>query len=165
MAHRFPQERPASRMTPRWLAIALLLGAPTAAAQTNLGELLDAGAVQLSAEEFKQDVVGRIILGPTANGGSVELLYSASGAVAGTGSLVRATFVLAPISGEWKTDANGKICTAMTISGQPAGPAFVNQVMLPFRCQTWFKLGAGQYFLSDSDSDRSAKVLRRTLKQ
>ncbi len=35
---------------------------------------------------------------------------------------------------------------------------------LPPRCQYWFKLG-DKYFLSDSDSDRSAKVLSRTVKQ
>jgi hypothetical protein len=34
---------------------------------------------------------------------------------------------------------------------------------LPPRCQYWFKLG-DVYFLADSDTDRRAKVLRRTLK-
>jgi hypothetical protein len=32
------------------------------------------------------------------------------------------------------------------------------------RCQVWFKHGE-QYFLSDSDTDRRARVLLRTVKQ
>ncbi len=36
-------------------------------------------------------------------------------------------------------------------------------VNLPPRCQFWFKRG-DQYFLSDSDSDRSARVLHRSVK-
>jgi hypothetical protein len=36
--------------------------------------------------------------------------------------------------------------------------------IIPQHCQFWFKLG-DVYFISDSDSDRHAKVVRRTLKQ
>ncbi len=50
----------------------------------------------------------------------------------------------------------------MQIGGGPGGA--VSGVALPGRCQVWFKYG-NQYFISDSDSDRSARVLRRTLKQ
>jgi Ni/Co efflux regulator RcnB len=41
--------------------------------------------------------------------------------------------------------------------------AGLSGVNLPQRCQYWFKLGDA-YFLADSDTDRRAKVLRRTLK-
>lgn len=51
------------------LGVALLLCAPLAGAQTNLGELLDAGAKQLSTEEFRQELVQRTIVGPTPTGG------------------------------------------------------------------------------------------------
>ena len=44
-----------------------------------------------------------------------------------------------------------------------ADPRFTG-VVLPPRCQFSFKLG-DKYFLSDSDTDRSAKVLSRTIKQ
>ena len=43
-------------------------------------------------------------------------------------------------------------------SGSPVG------TFLPFRCQFWFKYKE-QYFLSDSDTDRQARVLVRTIKQ
>lgn len=52
----------------------------------------------------------------------------------------------------------------MQLSGGGGGGGYANPVTLPARCQVWFKY-ADQYFLSDSDSDRSARVLRRTLKQ
>ena len=160
MSHRSFWEQPLPLTIRLLLAAALLLCAPMAVAQTNLGELLDTGATPLSAEEFRQEVVGRMIVGPTATGGSVELMYAANGTVVGTGKLKQEGFVSPPLSGEWKIDENGKVCTSMQIGGAPAWGA----VVLPPRCQTWFK-SAGQYFLSDSDSDRRAKVFRRTLKQ
>jgi len=40
----------------------------------------------------------------------------------------------------------------------------VQRVILPFRCQYWFKY-KDEYFIADSDSDPKAKVLRRTVKQ
>ena len=152
------------RMKKLALVLTLLYYAPVAVAQSNLGELLDTGATRLSAEEFRQEVVGRIIVGPTATGGRLELMYATNGIVAGTVSLARAAFTLAPVSGDWKIDENGRICASMRIGGTGASASSVGQVSLPARCQSWFKY-AGQYFLSDSDSDRSAKVFRRTLKQ
>jgi hypothetical protein len=140
------------------LAFALLLGAPFAVAQSNLGELLDAGAKKLSTEEFKEEVVQRVIVGPTATGGNLEVMYAHSGVIAGRGAAVPgANSVLAPISGEWTTDDNGRVCTSMRIGSNPG-------LMLPPRCQFWFKY-TEEYFFSDSDSDRRARVFRRTVKQ
>ena len=136
-------------------ALALLLWAPLAAAQNNLGALLDAGAKKLSAEEFRQEVVQRLIVGPTLSGGSLEVMYANNGVIQGRGTHPLFTGrPLDPISGEWKIDGTGKICTSMRIGDTP----------LPYRCQFWFKHDE-QYFFSDSDSDRSARVLRRTVKQ
>jgi hypothetical protein len=42
--------------------------------------------------------------------------------------------------------------------GTPAASA-----TLPRRCQYWFKVG-DRYFLSDSDTDRQARVFARTIK-
>lgn len=141
------------------LAIALLLTAPFAVAQTKLGELLDAGAKKLSGDEFKQEVVQRVIVGPTAVGGKLEVMYANNGQIQGVGSAVG--FALSatptPISGDWRMGDGEKICTSMQVGG-------TNPVALPSRCQSWFKL-ADQYFISDSDTDRQARVLVRTVKQ
>ena len=146
---------------------ALLLWAPLAVAQNNLGELLDAGAARLSPEVFTEEVVQRLIVGPTATGGRLELMYTANGMVQGAGSFRDSgptTLAAAPINGEWTIGDNGRICTSMRIGNSAGGPGNVSGVYLPSRCQFWFKL-AEQYFFSDSDSDRSARVFRRTLKQ
>ena len=148
---------------PRLLfGLALLLWAQFAMAQNNLGELLDAGATRLSPEAFKEEVVQRVIAGPTATGGSLEVMYTTNGMVQGTGSYT-GLISLASISGEWTIGDNGRICTSMRIGGAGGGGPTMG-VILPPRCQFWFKY-SGQYFISDSDSDRSARALRRTLKQ
>jgi hypothetical protein len=141
------------------LGMVLVLWVPLAAAQSNLGELLDAGAKKLSVEEFKEELVQRVIVGPTAFGqGFLELMYANNGEIQGLGNQPPTVMSPQPIRGEWTADDNGRICTSMQI-----GPAF-GYVSLPRRCQFWFK-NAGQYFYSDSDSDRHARVFRRTLKQ
>ena len=165
MSRHFEWRLPTPRNMSWWLISALLLGTPMAVAQTKLGELLDAGGSPLSMEQFREEVVGRTVVGPTPAGGTVELMYAANGIVAGTGSLMRSVYAsTAPVRGEWKFDERGKVCVSMIIAGHPAAPAFAGQVVLPSRCQTWFR-HAGQYFIADSDSDRAAKVFRRTLKQ
>jgi hypothetical protein len=145
------------------LAFALLLWAPFAAAQSNVGELLDAGAKKLSAEEFKEELVQRMIVGPTLSGGNLEVMYATTGALAGIGSYAGLNLSVAPISGELTIEDNGKICTSMRM-GTGGGASPGQGVTLPSRCQFWFKY-ADQYFLADSDSDRRARVLRRTVKQ
>src|SRR5260221_5261451 len=142
------------------LALALLLLGVPAAAQRHLGELLDDHATMLSTDEFKRDVVGRSLVGPTATGGTLEVTYATDGQVSGTGSTPGYQFVnTASISGTWSIDDNGKMCSAIRIvSSRPPDLVF------PRRCQWWFKK-ADQYFLSDSDLDRDAKVLLRGLKQ
>jgi hypothetical protein len=143
------------------VALVLLLWGALATAQDTLGELLDAGARKLSAEEFRQELVQRVIVGPTLAGGSLELVYTTNGKVQGAGSSRRGLVAFTPVSGEWKIDDNGRICTSMVFfGGSSVGSAENN----PTRCQVWFKHD-GQYFLSDSDWDRSGKVLRRTVKQ
>jgi hypothetical protein len=149
------QEKEVQQPTSLPLGFALLLWAPLVMAQSNLGELLDAGAKVLSAEEFRNEVVQRVIVGPTLAGGRIEVLYSTKGSIQGVGIPRTApTRSATPVNGEWKIDENGKICTSMVI-----GDTF-----LPYRCQSWFKSG-DQYFVSDVDSDRKARVLLRTVKQ
>src|SRR5262252_7415831 len=139
------------------LGIAVLLLVPFATAQNNLGELLDAGAKKLSLEEFKEEIVQRITVGSMPTGGRIEVVYARSGMIQGAGSNREGAVVpSSPIMGEWTTDISGRVCTAMRIGGQPGatGPPLI---MLPARCQYWFKY-KDDYFLADSDSDRSAKV-------
>jgi hypothetical protein len=127
-------------------------------AQTNLGELLDAGAKKLSAEEFKEEIVQRVLVGAAPSGsGKLELMYTTNGVVQGGGTYTPVFNSPQPIRGEWTTDANGRVCTSMQIGS--AAPL----VVLPSRCQFWFKYD-GQYFYADSDSERSARVVRRTVK-
>ena len=146
------------------LGIALVLWASLASAQSNLGELLDAGGRMLSPEEFKLEVVQRVVVGPTPTGATLEIMYATNGSVAGKGSSPTAVGFQrfrddSPISGEWRIDDSGRICITMRIVGTPG-----NALILAPRCQSWFKYEQ-KYFLSDSDWDRSAKVLLRTVKQ
>ena len=158
----FSRETAVPRSTKLPSALALLLFASLAMAQNNLGELLDAGATRLSPEAFKEEVVQRVIVGRTGAGGDIEVMYAHTGVIQGIGSYQQLAPVhVVGVSGEWTLDDNGRVCTSMRVAG---GGGTASGVMLPARCQFWFKYN-GQYFISDSDSDRSTRVLRRSLKQ
>jgi hypothetical protein len=135
----------------------LSLCAPLAVAQNNLGELLDAGAKRLSVEEFKLEVVQHLIVGPTASGSSLELIYTTNGQVSGKALSAAGQVNTGTIDGDWKVDDSGRVCTAMRVLGS-------SQLALPARCQFLFKY-KDAYFFVDSDTDRGARVLRRTVKQ
>ena len=69
------------------LMLGLLVWAPLVVAQSTLGELLDTGAKVMSADEFKNEVVGqRVVAGPTATGGTLEVMYVGNGAGRGHGN-------------------------------------------------------------------------------
>jgi hypothetical protein len=145
------------------LGLVMLLYGPLAAAQSTLGQLLDAGARKLSAAEFQAELVQRVIVGPTAQGGSLEIIYTTRGIVSGTAEpkLKLNKDQTSPITGTWTIGEQEAICAQMRL----VGPRGVNvSVTLPNRCEFWFKLG-GQYFLADTDWDRSSAVLNRALKQ
>jgi len=135
-----------------WLMIAMLV-APTALAQSTLGEVLDAGGKMLSSAEFRQEVVGRPVSGMAA-GTRLELFYVDDGRLSGAGFRTilggatggANTFA---ISGSWNVDSNQRVCTSLRVD-------------LPAQCQYWFKEG-DIYFLSDSDWDRQTKVVRRSV--
>src|SRR2546421_7385488 len=103
------------------LGIALVLWASLTGAQSNLGELLDAGGRILSPEEFKLEVVQRVVVGPTATGGTLEIMYATNGSVQGKSSYPGYVGTQrfrddSPISGEWRIDDKGRVCTAMRIA-------------------------------------------------
>jgi hypothetical protein len=133
-----------------------LVAANAAFAQTNLGELLDAGARKLSSAQFEQEVVGQAIAGATPTGTRLELLYIRDGRIAGVAfQTIRggatgggASYA---INGLWKADDTQRICTRIRLD-------------LPEDCQFWFRHG-DLYFLSDTDWDRQARVTVRTPRQ
>ena len=146
------------------LGLALLLWTQVGVAQSNLGELLDAGAKRLSAEEFRQEVVQRTMQGPTPTGGAMEIMYVSNGSVQGSGTPPNAFSAGGPwaqFDGTWTTDADERVCASMRIASGPGGYGSILGTSLPNRCQFWFKLG-DRYFFSDSDTDRRARLLSRT---
>lgn len=146
------------------LGVAVSLLAPLALAQANLGELLDAGGKKLSAQDFEEQLVQRMLIGPSATGLPLEMIYTTQGSVVGSGTSPSGLGATR-FSGQWRIDASGKVCATMTVGGVPGGGGpGPGSVILPERCQSWYKLGE-RYFLADSDTDRSIRVLVRTLKQ
>jgi hypothetical protein len=87
-------------------------------------------------------------------------MYIANGFIQGVGSTRSKAVSVASVFGGWNIDENGRICATFRIAASNPN----NEMTFPTRCQVWFK-SDGQYFVSDSDWDRSAKVLRRTVKQ
>lgn len=147
------------------LGISSLSVPSLARAQNNLGDVLDAGATKISAEEFRRELVQRTIVGLTPTGGVFEIVFMSNGAIAGSGTASRSSPVQTGLGGEWKVDDRERICTTMrATSGMlGGGPLQSPSLNLPTRCQYWFKVGE-KYFLSDSDSDRQERVVQRTVK-
>lgn len=149
----------------RWPVLAALVAAAPVFGQTTLGALLDAGAKPLSAAQFQEQVVQRTIVGPLPTGGQMEMMYVSNGTIQGVaaGNSAYITPIsggaTAPISGEWRIDDAARVCTTMRIV-YGSGTA----VVMPARCQHWFKFG-NDYFFADSDTDRSVRVLKRTIRQ
>jgi hypothetical protein len=132
----------------------------------NLGQLLNAGGKLLSPQEFNEEVVQRLLVGPLASGATVEVMYASSGALAGSllhgGAANSATARNAPqnwqVSGDWRVDDSERICTTLRITyGQGI-------TIVPTRCEFWFKI-RNTYYVSEADEDRGAKLFVRVLKQ
>ena len=163
--YRRRRDRAGLRVAVLLAAIALAVPASSVTAQDSLGPILDAGARLLSPDEFKQELTQRMIVGPTPTGGTIELIYAPSGIVVGHGSAPAKFAATDPaqsttrITGEWTIGGNGAVCTVLRVQYRWS---MSSMTMAP-RCQYWFKSG-DRYFLSDSDIDRQAKVLVRTIK-
>ena len=139
------------------LIAVLVFGSSHAIAQSTLGALLDAGARKLTVEEFKAELVQRMLVGPTGIGYELEVMYTSGGAIAGESRVGSPIYgaTRSVLDGEWRSDTEGRICSTVRSRGTLA--------TLEPRCQFWFKLG-DTYYLSDSDSDRYTKILPRKLK-
>jgi hypothetical protein len=149
------QERAVLLTSKLSFGLAMLLWATLAVGQNNLGELLDAGATTLSAEEFRRDLVGRPLAGLMPGDREVEIVYTINGDLHGSVFSRRQVYQSFTVDGSWTTGESETICTSWHFETTRGGFIF------PKRCQFWFKLG-DKYFVSDSDSDRSMPVLRRT---
>ena len=134
-----------------------------AMAQTNVGQLLDSGAVKLSPEEFNQQIVGRFLMGPGRGvlglDSAQEVVYLKDGLIHGSGYAATLGGMKGggqsfAIEGTWTIDERGRVCQS-TRAGS---------VVLAPRCQYWFKQSE-KYFFADSDSDRSALITVRTVKK
>ena len=123
------------------------------AAQNTLGELLDAGAKKLSKEEIQSTFNGTHSTGKTATGASGEFEFKADGTYHG---VVQTPQGNAGIMGTWTAAAGDKLCVEWTPVGRGASKGG--------GCGFYYVL-AGDYYLSESDSDRSVRVLKRTLKK
>jgi hypothetical protein len=142
------------------LGVGLLLASSFAAAQARLGDLLDAGAERVSAERFRQEVVQRALQGPLEPGVNVELVYTSAGTLEGAGSGGRFSYASEwsiQVRGTWVPGPNDTVCSTVVLDGPTIRASY------PRRCQVWFKLG-DRYFVADSDAERQARVLPRTLK-
>ena len=120
-------------------------------------------AAKPRSKTYKLSDTNRLFLMVTPSGGKLEIVYTADGRLQGSGtqaSTASSVVPWAPISGDWSDDDKGRICTSMRVGVTSAG----SSVLLPKRCQYWYKLGT-EYYFADSDTDRSAKVLSRAIKQ
>jgi hypothetical protein len=127
------------------LATVVLLSCGVAQAQSNLGQLLDGGALKLSSAEVQS--LGDIRLVRKADDADAYMTLRADGSVVGMvhnkqghGS--------SEAMGTWRVDANGRRCADVEL------PAFRMQMQ---QCGYTFRLGRDIYF-APSDTDRSVAV-------
>jgi hypothetical protein len=109
---------------------------PIAIRQTNLGAVLDAGGRQLSADQFKRDVVGKVIssgsimvpyYGSVTGSGRLELVYLSAGGIRGSAqrigmggaSMVGGTI---EVDGSWTIDERERVCTTMRMGATVLAP-------------------------------------------
>src|SRR5690242_8072836 len=103
------------------LVLSTVLWTAAALAQGTVGDVLDSGARKLSPDEFKEELVQRTVVGPTATGGTMELIYAPNGFVAGSGVASPKSRPLDPmegsltVRGEWKINDSGAVCTVLRV--------------------------------------------------
>jgi hypothetical protein len=132
--------------------VLMACGSTGALAQNSLGELLDAGWKKLSKEQVVATLSGATVTGPTRGGGQREYAYKADGTL--SGFLESAKGKGAAVVGTWTVDDNGKLCSELRVRGT------VDQV-----CAFLFAISTDQFYASDSDTDRSSPILKRTIKK
>ena len=138
------------------LAGGLGLAAAAVGAQTRVGELLDAGGVRISAEQFRRNVVQNVVAGPLDAGITAEIVFTGRGTLEGSGSTGRSSAESMEVRGRWSFGQDDTVCVAIVLDGPTIRANY------PSRCQAWYRLG-DRYYAADS-LDRSARLLARTVK-
>ena len=148
------------RSTTVTLGLATLVASTLATAQSRLGELLDAGAQRLTVERFQKEIVQRTLQGPLEPGVNVEVVYTSQGTVEGAGSGGAFSYSAewaVQVRGTWSVGENDSICVTFVLDGPTIRASYRR------RCQFWFSQGA-RYFVTESTSDRAARVLPRMVR-
>ena len=140
------------------LATGVILGLASTPAlpQTTLGELVDGGGKKLSKAEVVEILGGAKLSGPTKAGGTFQADFKTDGTF--TGSFQSPQGKGGGMFGAWAVDETGKVCTEFTNSRSEGTTGKLSN------CAFWYKKDS-DYFISDSDSDRSAALLRRSVKK
>ena len=142
------------------LAVAAMLASTLATAQSRLGELLDAGAKQVTADQFREEIVQRSVQGALEPGVNVEIVYTPQGTLEGVGAGGAFSYSAewaVRVRGTWSAGDNDDICATVTLDGPTIRASYRR------RCQFWFSLG-DRYFVADSRSDRKARAIGRMVK-
>jgi hypothetical protein len=138
------------------IGISIALVSSYAAAQGSLGELLDAGGKKLSKTEIMAVLGGANLSGLSKTGGLFQADFKPDGTYAGT--VQSAQGKSGGMFGTWIVDESGKVCTEFTTSLGAAGSSKRSN------CAYFYKSGDA-YYVVESDTDRSALALSRTVKK
>ena len=127
----------------------------SALAQSTLGELFDSGGKKLSKEDVVAALSGATISETTTNRATFHIKYYADGTYSGNRPAYMGAIEYGArgVFGTWTVDESGNVCSTTKQWGS-------NNV----NCRYFYRIG-GQYYISNSDSDRSAKVYPRTLEK
>lgn len=141
----------------KWILLAILQCAACAAwGQESLGDVLDKSGKMLGVEELKSELVGHWIGWQSPNGMlQFQVRPNQDGNLQGQVRALRGACT--DFSGTWKLGEEGRFCMSATYRCGSANNSFDI-------CPYWFKAG-GEYWSSASNSDRSAKVLKRSVTQ
>ena len=121
-------------------------------AQSNLGELLDQGAKKMPGAAVKAWLLSGTLTGSSlTNGFPVEVRYKEDGSFTGSVAAPRGPV---GIWGKWTLQDDGKLCAEIAAATRPD---------VQRTCVYFFSI-AERYYVSESESDRGAKVGARVVK-
>jgi hypothetical protein len=126
-------------------------------AQSNVGELLDAGGKALSKDEVLAALKGATATGALYGGGETQIEWKDNGAL--SGYVVNATGRRGSIFGTWAVDESGKICRDYQAK-------FYETTQVK-DCFVVYRLGDQYYFPGPPapGDGRATVVLKRTFKR
>ncbi len=135
------------------ILVTTMWSATSALAQSSVGELLDGGATKLNRDELNALLPGATLTGLNYAGGEITSKYRQDGTLAGRAAITSGPMIgrTTGIVGTWAVADDGKLCTDLS-----------TQFGSRQTCWYLFKLG-DRHFLAESDSDRAASILQRTI--